>query len=338
MSQTPSSTFTFDQAVELAVVDRGGFIESRHAGAAVVVDPTGAEVLILGATDAPVLTRSCLKPLQAVAVLESGVQLTGPQAALATASHRAQARHVHTVETMLADAGLDEQALQCPVVSPADREYGRKVTQERPESALYFNCSGKHAAFLAAQVHAGEPVEEYLEPESFIQRAVVDTVTQYCEEQPAFTTVDGCGAPVHALTLTALARGIGKVTAARSGSAYTLVQSVMDNPWAIEGTGRPNSVVVEKLGVFAKFGAEGVLVMGTRDGYSVAVKTLDGSQRANSFVALQLLAHVGAVDARAALPVMVAVTPEVTGGINQDGKGRVVGAIKAGTGLLEGLT
>ena len=35
-------TLTVQDAVKLAVVDRSGFIESRHAGAAVVLSPDGA--------------------------------------------------------------------------------------------------------------------------------------------------------------------------------------------------------------------------------------------------------------------------------------------------------
>lgn len=329
-SQSTVATFTFDRAAELAIVERSGFIESRHAGSAVVVAPDGSPVRALGDIDAPVLTRSCLKPLQAIAVLESGVPLTGVEIALATASHRAEARHVEVVERILRDAGMTASNLQCPSVFPADPENRARVGDRSP---IFFNCSGKHAAFLAAQVNAGEPPQDYLQRDSFIQRRVLDTVREYCEEEPVFTGIDGCGAPVHALSLTGLARGLSCVTAGRTESAKKLVQAVLDNPWAIEGHGRPNTVTIERLGVFAKFGAEGVLVMGTREGYCVAVKTLDGAHRANSFVALELLANVGAIDAREALSVLPDVTPAITGGVQQDGTPRTVGSISAGADL-----
>ena len=37
-------TFAAADAVELAVVERSGFVESRHAGAAIVLDPDGTSV------------------------------------------------------------------------------------------------------------------------------------------------------------------------------------------------------------------------------------------------------------------------------------------------------
>lgn len=330
----PSSaraTLTLDHAAELAIVERSGFIESRHAGVAVVVDPDGAEVVSLGDPTAPVLTRSCLKPLQAIAVLETGVALNGPELVLASASHRAESRHIDVVERMLREAGLTATDLQCPSVLPADPTNRRRVGDN--PSPVFFNCSGKHAAFLAAQVHAGEPTDAYLDPDSFIQQRVRQTVTEYCGEAPAFTGIDGCGAPVHAVSLTALARGVSYVTAGRTLPGKKLVQAVLDNPWAIQGQGKANTVAIEQLGVFAKFGAEGVLVMGTREGYCVAVKALDGSGRATTFVALELLAHIGALDAREVLDVLPHVTPAITGGTNPDGTTRTVGSISAGADL-----
>ena len=71
------ATFTVADAAELAVVERSGFVESRHAGAAVVLAPDGEVLRTLGDTTAPVLPRSSMKPFQAVAVMTSGVVLRG---------------------------------------------------------------------------------------------------------------------------------------------------------------------------------------------------------------------------------------------------------------------
>ena len=43
-----SGTVSVASSVELAVVERSGFVESRHAGAAIVFDPEGVPVLTLG--------------------------------------------------------------------------------------------------------------------------------------------------------------------------------------------------------------------------------------------------------------------------------------------------
>lgn len=46
-------------------------------------------------------------------------------------------------------------------------------------------------------------------------------------------------------------------------------------------------------GVIAKGGAEGVIGMATADGYSVAVKVIDGNPRATTALALTLLEKCG---------------------------------------------
>lgn len=359
------STFTPAQAAELAVVERSGFIESRHIGSAVVLAPDGSPLISLGAPEAAVFTRSSLKPLQAIAAMSLGAQLTGPAAALATASHKSEAGHVEVVESMLAAAGLSVSDLQCPSAHPADGAFRREL-QERararsdadtdPCSPLYFNCSGKHAAFLAAARAIGADTSSYLSPDHPVQQKVAEVVAAFASEHPSAVGIDGCGAPVFALSLTGLARAVGRVVrmgstdgaaeasteawAAYEDEARTLTEAVFADPWAIEGHGRPNSTVIDRLGVFAKGGAEGVIVMATRTGYSVAVKCLDGSSRATGLVALTLLQRAGAFAAgpgAASAPeddtvdsVIAAITDTVTGGTDSEGRTDVVGTLCVG--------
>ncbi|WP_338108686.1 asparaginase [Rathayibacter rathayi] len=82
-------------------------------------------------------------------------------------------------------------------------------------------------------------------------------------------------------------------------------------------------MVIERLGLVAKLGAEGVLVMASPDGTTAALKILDGSLRAATVVALKLLVEAEAVDRSAANEVLVRLNPVVSGG------GRPVGAIRA---------
>ncbi|MCU1530138.1 MAG: hypothetical protein JWP75_3901, partial [Frondihabitans sp.] len=143
--------------------------------------------------------------------------------------------------------------------------------------------------------------------------------------------VDGCGAPVFATTISGLARGVARVTESVTTSADTdaahLVTAVFDDPWALDGDGRANTVTIQTLGVLAKLGAEGVLVIGTPDGVAVAVKVLDGNLRAGTLVALRLLADEGAVDPALAQTVVDRTLERVLGG------GSPVGLIRLGAGL-----
>ena len=357
------STFTAAQAAELAVVERSGFIESRHIGSAVVLDPQGSPLISLGAPEIPVFTRSSLKPLQAIAAMSLGAQLEGQSAALAAASHKSEAGHVAVVSAMLEAAGLSVSDLQCPSAHPADGAFRRQLQESArargeentdPRSPLYFNCSGKHAAFLAAARAIGADTSTYLSPEHPVQQKVAEVVAAFASEEPSAVGVDGCGAPVFALSLTGLARAIGRVVrmggsddtekegawAAYESEARTLTEAVFADPWTIEGHGRPNSTVIDKLGVFAKGGAEGVIVMATRSGYAVAVKCLDGSSRATGLVALTLLQRAGAFDVEpgaASAPgkdtvdaVIAAITDPVTGGTDSEGRTNVVGRLELG--------
>ena len=111
------------------------------------------------------------------------------------------------------------------------------------------------------------------------------------------------------------------------------MDGVFAHPWTVEGRGRPNTTVLEELGVFAKFGAEGVMVMATRTGWSVAAKCLDGSSRPTTLTALRLLEASGDVPAEAAQRVLEELTQPVTGGIDDDGRTVHVGRLREGAAL-----
>ena len=297
--------------VELAILSRSGLDESRHLGAAVVVSPDGTVARSLGDGDALVYGRSSLKFFQAIAVLRSGVSLAGAQLVLATASHSGTSAHVDVVRSLLARAGLGEDALQCPLDWPLDS--ASRSAASAP-ARVTMNCSGKHAAFLLACVENGWPSASYLAPEHPLQQLIRDTVEEFTGEPIGQVGVDGCGAPVFATTLRGLAIAVGRVSAARDGSAALLAAAVLADPWAIDGPGRANTVVIEQLGLLTKGGAEGVIVMGAADGTAVALKMLDGSARATSLVALQLLASVGAISVEDADRVGTLTTEKVLGG------------------------
>jgi len=326
-------TFRADDAVELAVLERSGFVESRHLGAAVVLAGDGSVVTRLGAVDSPIYPRSSLKPFQALAAMQSGVPLRGVQVAVAAGSHSGSLEHMDVVSGMLKAAGLGEKHLGCPAAWPGDPDARAwLVRTDRGKSKLAMNCSGKHAAFLWACTENGWDVAGYLEPNHPMQRAVRTVVEEYTQERVQHTGVDGCGAPVMAVTLTGLARAFTALAKAPSDKhanarAATIATSMLDYPWAVEGRGRPNTVVMEDLGVIAKLGAEGVLVMAAPTGASVAVKVLDGNGRAATLVALTMLAAAGALDVPEVAAVLSKVVPPVTGG------GRVVGSLRLGSAV-----
>lgn len=324
MPATPSAS------VELAVVDRSGFVESRHFGVAVVLDADGSEKLSLGDVTAPFLPRSSMKPLQALACLSAGADLADERLAIAMASHAGTERHVAVARGILQSAGLTEDDLGCPAAWPTDAASRDELVRDHgAPSPLRMNCSGKHAAMLLTCVANGWPTEGYLDTQHPLQVHIREVLERLVGERMTTTAIDGCGAPVYAMSLVGLARAIQRIATSSERSPFalhrsagTLVRAVRENPWTIDGPGRPDTIVIERLGVFSKMGAEGVQVMTTPDGTTVALKMLDGSNRAGHAVALRLLERVGALTPDAVADTLALLPLSISGG------GAVVGAIR----------
>ena len=280
-------------SVELAVVERSGWPESRHLGAAALLDADGRLVRALGDSDALIYPRSTLKLVQASAVAQLGVVLTDVERVLSAASHAGTPAHVAVVEGMLHAVGLTADDLRCPADLPGDADARRAASGP---ARITMNCSGKHAGFLAAAVAHGWDTASYLDPAHPVQQIVRELTAELCGEAPAHWGVDGCGAPVPVVSLRGLARAASQT--ARAGTV--LGDAVRANAWAIDGAGRSNTVTIERTGLVAKLGAEGVLVLVTPGGDAVALKALDGSQRATTVAGLELLVQEGLLAREAA--------------------------------------
>lgn len=316
-----AGTFEAADAVELAVADRSGFIETRHIGSAVVLSPEGERMLAVGSPDVAILPRSTLKPFQAVASIGAGARLDAEQTALATASHAGTPAHVAVVRRTLAEAGLDESALRCPPALPADSRARDELLRNGADaSPVYMECSGKHAGMLSACVASGWTVADYTNPGHPLQQHVKDVVERLAGEKVSHIAVDGCGAPVFAISLAGLAHGVQRLATASEQSPFVLYRnaarvyrSAREHPWAISGPGRPDTALMETLGCYAKAGADGVMTMALDDGTTVAVKVLNGSVPAARVAAVGLLAAVGAIEKAAATSALDACAPVVLG-------------------------
>jgi L-asparaginase II len=292
-----------DECVELAVVERSGFVESRHLGALVVVGPEGDILLSQGNPAALVYGRSALKPFQATAIISSGVNLTGEYAAIVAASHTGTDNHVRLVRQLLHGAGLTADALGCPADWPGDlKAQDELVLRGETKSPLYMNCSGKHAGMLLACVANEWPTAGYLDPAHPLQKKVVEVIERFTGERISHSGTDGCGAPVHAISLVGLAKGIRTIAQASPDSPFGLYRSAATvatamrrHGWVIEGPGGADTVIIDRLGLLSKQGAEGVMVLSTDNGTTVALKILDGNLRVAAIVALHALGRAGAV-------------------------------------------
>jgi L-asparaginase II len=304
----------------LAEVVRSGFVESRHRGAVAGLAADGTIAVRAGDIETPIFPRSSNKPLQAAGMLRCGLDLDGELLALAAASHYGEDFHVDGVRKILSGAGLGEGDLQCPVSWPLDEKTAhRLIAAGQGPSRILMNCSGKHAAMLATCVLNGWPTQTYRSPEHPLQQAIRSTVEDLAAEKVTAVGVDGCGAPLFALTLLGLARAFRALVLAVPGSAERRVADAMRAyPAWVSGTESDGSKLMEAVpGLVHKVGAEAVDAFALPDGRAAALKIDDGYQRARTPVTAATLGRMGV-----AVPDEFTTAP-VTGG------DEIVGAVRA---------
>jgi L-asparaginase II len=300
--------------VPVAATCRSGFDESVHFGTAVAIDAGGSVLWAAGEPDVVIYPRSSNKPMQADAMLGLGVELTTEQLALACASHDGTQRHLDVVRGTLAAAGLDESALGNTPGLPLDVASAEALLAAGGRrTPLAMNCSGKHAAMLATCVRRGWPLDGYLDVEHPLQVAITQRIVEL-SGGVAHIGVDGCGAPAHAMSLTALAHAFGELATSRSAVWAAMTQ----HPDLVGGDGTDTTSLMRAVpGLMAKIGAEGVFAAALPAGVAVAVKIADGASRAAGVVTAAALRAVGV---------------DVTDGVVGEpilGHGRPVGSVRA---------
>ncbi len=306
----------------VAEVVRSGFAESRHRGAVAGLAVDGTQVISVGGTTAPFFPRSANKPLQAAAMLRLGLDLDGELLALAAASHSGEDFHVEGVRKIVSGAGLTEDDLRCPPSWPLDPETAQRlIARGEGMSRIRMNCSGKHAAMLATCVLNRWPTGGYLAREHPLQQAIRRTVEELAGQPSPAVGIDGCGAPLFALTLTGLARAFRALVLAAPGTPERRVADAMRaHPEWTSGTTRDERRLMDAVpGLLVKGGAEGVDAFALADGRAAAVKIDDGAHRARTPVTVAALHLLGAV-----VPQELATAP-VIGGEAEVGVIRAVG-------------
>ncbi|GHH05268.1 asparaginase [Streptomyces rubradiris] len=275
---------------------RGGVVEGIHYGSVVVLDTDGRVRFQLGDIEAAFYPRSAVKPVQAVAMLRAGLPLDGELLSLAAASHSGEERHLAGTRRILELAGLAEDDLRNVPDMPFDPVVRDAWVREgRMPSRLAQNCSGKHAAMLWTAKLNGWSLDDYLDPAHPLQRTIAATVEDLTGQPAARVTVDGCGAPLFAISLHGLARALARITTAAPGTPEARVADAMrEHAEMASGSGRDVAALMRAVpGLLAKDGFEGVQVAALPDGRAVAVKIADGANRARIPVAAAALARAG---------------------------------------------
>jgi L-asparaginase II len=141
----------------------------------------------------------------------------------------------------------------------------------------------------------GWSLDDYLDPGHPLQQAVAACVEDLTGQRVARVTVDGCGAPLFAVSLHGLARAAARIATAAPGTAEARVADAMRaHPEMVSGTGRDVAALMRAVpGLLTKDGYEGVQIAALPDGRAVAVKIADGASRARVPVTAAALARAG---------------------------------------------
>jgi len=336
----------------LVDVTRGDGVESHHRGAAVVVNGSGEVVASWGNVKTPVLPRSAIKALQGLALVETGAadhfSVSDAELAIACASHSSEPEHLHVVTQWLTRLGLSTDDLECGATGSSEKTVlEEQIRRNETITRAHNNCSGKHTGFLATALHMGEPTKGYVGADHPVQKRLIDILQDMGEVDlgKAPRGCDGCGIPVIAMPLDAMARGFAKMASpdnlppTRREAAKKITGAIKANPLMVAGHRRFDSLVIDatengpKGPALVKTGAEGVygaMLPGLE--FGIALKIDDGSTRASEVVMASILDGLGVFDVslRKALESQIEPTIVSTTGVP-------VGVIRA-TDCLKGNT
>ncbi|MEI8395517.1 MAG: asparaginase [Rhodospirillaceae bacterium] len=326
-------------------VRRGSTVESCHRGRAVVADASGRVVASWGDSEAPIIPRSAVKPIQALPLVESGALyaygLEQYELALACGSHHGEGRQVRMLESWMKRIGCQPGDLACGAHAPLDEEATVELIRSgQAATVIHNNCSGKHLGMLTTARHLGEPLKGYTAPEHPVQQriqAILQDLTG-CALGDGPALVDGCGAPTFAVPLRGLAVAMARFadTDGFEPARVTALDTVR-NAWSrhasfIGGRTSFDTKLMQSLPgtVLVKSGAEGVVVaVLTRQKLGLALKIEDGAPRAKNVALMALLRHLGVIDAGRWQSLSELAAPVVT-----NWSGKVVGGVRPAEGWL----
>jgi L-asparaginase II len=292
------------------IVWRGGIAESRHrVRVALATAGAAAKPAIERDDDLVTTLRSAAKPFQLLPLVERGHAdhwgWSDAQLALMAASHTGSPAHLESVRGILQRIGVSEQRLACGThepIDPVSRAYYLAHPEDR--SAVYHNCSGKHAGMLCLALSEGWPLEGYEQAEHPVQRLMHRTVADVCGMAPenVAIAIDGCSVCVFGLPLSAMALGYARLASAtaagdaRERSLARIRDAMSTNPEMVGGAGRLSTELMRAARgrILAKGGAEGLECIGIPErGLGIAVKAEDGDSRPLGPAVIALLERLG---------------------------------------------
>ncbi|KAM0490979.1 hypothetical protein ACHAP8_011046 [Fusarium lateritium] len=312
---------------------RSGIVENVHYVHGAVTDSQGNILFSFGDPLRVTLARSAAKPVQALAVIETGafrnVDFDQVDLALMCASHNAEDIHVERARAMLTKVGAIEEQYNCgghPSISPAVTTMWDKTNLDYT-GGIYNNCSGKHAGMMAGALALGADIKDYHLPNHPMQVRVKQLFEDLCLNPAQIQWgLDGCNLPAPAFPLSYLAHIYAMFAAAATasnesscGRIHSLAKifcAMTEYPEYVAGNGRfcTDLMKAYKGQLIGKLGADGCYALGIKEceetkqlgvhgPLGVSIKVDDGNYEVLYAVVMEVLYKLGlgTLEARNAL-------------------------------------
>lgn len=286
-------------------------MENSHQIHVAITDCNGKLLYSVGDPSRMTLVRSALKPLQAMAIVETGAleryNLGAQDLSLMCASHNGEEFHASRAKTILERAGLSETDLACGGHPSIDLElYANWIRRGFTPTPLWSNCSGKHSGMLAGTKAIGADLATYHQVQNPMQQRIaqlLQDMTGVSEVKGDLAwAIDGChmATPafplIHLATINACLAAAADAQAGQTGQAEgeepssrqktmaRVFNAMSTYPEMVAGTDRFCTVLMKAFDglLIGKVGAEGCYGLGVkagagREALGVSVKIEDGN-------------------------------------------------------------
>jgi len=282
-------------------VTRGKITESIHNSKCLIKDYNFKTIFSTNNDDDLIYPRSSIKIFQAIPFINSEAyrkfNLTKKQIAISCSSHCGEIEHIKVLKQWIKKIKINKNILKCGIHNPIDKKSSDKLllSGNKPD-VLHNNCAGKHLGMISGCIANKMSINNYLEINHPYQKLIRESLEFFTESKISKTQkgVDGCSAPQYAFSLTNLCTAIiNLLKESNNNGKYNketniLLDSIAKYP-NLTGSKSiyPSQLMnITKGRVFAKVGAEGVLIFANRDSkVGGVIKVEDGNERALPSVA-----------------------------------------------------
>jgi L-asparaginase II len=140
----------------------------------------------------------------------------------------------------------------------------------------------------------GWDINTYLDLNHPLQVAIKNGIEELSGEKVSATSVDGCGAPLFAISLIGLAKAISNLVKSKENLYQQIVSACIKYPELVAGDARLTTRMMRGVpGLFMKEGAEGVQVCALGNGRVIAIKIIDGSWRPVAPIIMEIFKRWG---------------------------------------------